>query len=75
MAVAKVTSKGQVTLPKEVREALGINKGDELEFRKGKDGYKMKKHVKGSPFSKYVGYLRNRRGKTTDKIIVELRGK
>jgi len=32
-AAAKVTSKGQVTLPKAVREALGIESGDEVVFR------------------------------------------
>jgi len=30
---AKVTSKGQVTVPKAVREALGIREGDEVVFR------------------------------------------
>jgi AbrB family looped-hinge helix DNA binding protein len=30
---AKVTSKGQVTVPKAVRDALGIKEGDELVFR------------------------------------------
>ena len=29
---ARVTSKGQVTLPKAVREALGIESGDEVVF-------------------------------------------
>ncbi|MGP8062367.1 MAG: AbrB/MazE/SpoVT family DNA-binding domain-containing protein [Acidimicrobiales bacterium] len=32
-AAAKVTSKGQVTVPKAVREALGIKEGDEIVFR------------------------------------------
>jgi AbrB family looped-hinge helix DNA binding protein len=32
-AAAKVTSKGQVTVPKNVREALGIDKGDTVVFR------------------------------------------
>jgi AbrB family looped-hinge helix DNA binding protein len=32
-AAAKVTSKGQVTVPKAVRDALGIKKGDEIVFR------------------------------------------
>jgi AbrB family looped-hinge helix DNA binding protein len=30
---AKITSKGQVTLPKAVRDALGIKEGDEVVFR------------------------------------------
>jgi AbrB family looped-hinge helix DNA binding protein len=30
---AKVTSKGQITLPKAVREALGIEEGDAVVFR------------------------------------------
>ncbi|MEX1046847.1 MAG: AbrB/MazE/SpoVT family DNA-binding domain-containing protein [Actinomycetota bacterium] len=30
---ARVTSKGQVTIPKEVRDALGIGQGDSLLFR------------------------------------------
>ena len=34
MAVmARVTSKGQVTIPKRVRDALGINPGDSVLFR------------------------------------------
>lgn len=32
-ARAKVTSKGQVTIPKSVRQALGLHEGDELLFR------------------------------------------
>jgi AbrB family looped-hinge helix DNA binding protein len=32
-AAAKVTSKGQVTVPQAVREALGIEPGDDLVFR------------------------------------------
>ena len=32
-AAARVTSKGQVTLPKAVRDALGIEEGDEIVFR------------------------------------------
>ena len=30
---AKLSSKGQLTVPKAVREALGLNEGDELVFR------------------------------------------
>lgn len=33
-----VTSKGQVTIPKHVRDAMGIGPGSSVEFRVGKDG-------------------------------------
>lgn len=32
-AAAKLTSKGQMTVPKAVRDALGIEEGDEVLFR------------------------------------------
>lgn len=32
MPTATLTSKGQITIPKEVREALGIGTGDRVEF-------------------------------------------
>jgi AbrB family looped-hinge helix DNA binding protein len=32
MATATITSKGQITLPKEVRDALGVGTGDRVEF-------------------------------------------
>lgn len=38
MATATVTSKGQVTLPKEVRSALGVSAGDRLDFVRLEDG-------------------------------------
>lgn len=33
MAMATLTSKGQVTVPKSIRERLGLETGDQLEFR------------------------------------------
>ncbi|MFW6389853.1 MAG: AbrB/MazE/SpoVT family DNA-binding domain-containing protein [Halanaerobiales bacterium] len=32
MARAKITSRGQVTIPKKIREKLGADRGKELEF-------------------------------------------
>jgi AbrB family looped-hinge helix DNA binding protein len=38
MATATVTSKGQITIPKEVREALGLETGQRVAFRLKQDG-------------------------------------
>ncbi len=38
MPSAKVTSKGQITLPKEIRKALGLREGDRVSFRIRTDG-------------------------------------
>jgi AbrB family looped-hinge helix DNA binding protein len=37
-SAAKVTSKGQITIPNSVREEFGIEKGDDVVFYKGLDG-------------------------------------
>lgn len=39
MSSATVTSKGQITLPKSVRERLGIEAGDRLEFVESEQGF------------------------------------
>ncbi len=38
MPTAKVTSKGQLTIPKEVRKALGIKTGTRVDFYEGQKG-------------------------------------
>jgi AbrB family looped-hinge helix DNA binding protein len=38
MATATITSKGQVTIPQEVRARLGVSAGDRLDFVRLEDG-------------------------------------
>jgi AbrB family looped-hinge helix DNA binding protein len=38
MSTATITSKGQITVPKEIREALGVRPGDRLAFHARGDG-------------------------------------
>jgi antitoxin PrlF len=38
MATATITSKGQITLPKQVRDRLGLEAGDRIDFVVAADG-------------------------------------
>jgi antitoxin PrlF len=38
MPTATITSKGQITVPKEIREHLGVTPGDRLSFQIGSAG-------------------------------------
>jgi antitoxin PrlF len=57
MAITTLTSKGQITLPKEVREHLHLGKGDRLEFVIRGDGEVQVKPVAGS-YRELLGMLR-----------------
>lgn len=37
MAIATVSSKGQIVIPKEIREAFGIHPGDKVNFMQHQD--------------------------------------
>lgn len=70
-----MTSKGQITVPKPIREALGIGPGDEIEFEKGNGGFVLRKRVGRSLFTRYRGLLKPRRHKKdVDAVLQELRG-
>jgi AbrB family looped-hinge helix DNA binding protein len=74
MLTAKVTSKGQVTIPKEVRDRLGVQAGEGISFE-GKNGvFYIRKSLKKSPFDKWVGKLKTLKGQKTDAIVNDLRG-
>jgi len=56
----RVTTKGQVTIPKDIREALGIEPGDEITFEETDSGYRIRKKTPttaegGDPFERYRG--------------------
>ncbi|MBI2941172.1 MAG: AbrB/MazE/SpoVT family DNA-binding domain-containing protein [Chloroflexi bacterium] len=74
MVCTKLTSKGQVTIPKSVRERLGLRAGDEIEFVEDEAGFRVQKRVATSPFAKYRGYLRDLAGRNPDELVEEMRG-
>jgi antitoxin PrlF len=74
MAV-KVNSKGQITIPRPVREHLGIGPGSAVEFRQTADGSIIIERTDGSKqtsFAKIRGSAGP--GMTTDELMALLRG-
>ena len=71
-----VTSKGQVTIPKPVRDYLGIEPGSEVNFRRADDGHIVIERADGtrppSRFAKARGHAGP--GMTTDELMALLRG-
>lgn len=68
---AKITSKDQVTLPKSLRDRLGLKTGDNIVIKESSEGYIIEKEVDEQRFHKYVGCLN--REKDSDELIEELR--
>ncbi len=55
-ATAKITSKGQITVPLQVRRTLGIGSGDRLAFEESANGEMRVTPVRAkSPFARYRG--------------------
>lgn len=52
---AKITSKGQITVPREIRHALGVKPGDSLIFEQNGDVVHVRPSRAKSPFAKYRG--------------------
>jgi AbrB family looped-hinge helix DNA binding protein len=52
---AKITSKGQVTVPQEIRRLLGARTGDRLVFEEDRNGVRVRVVKPESPFAKYRG--------------------
>ena len=74
MIVAKVTSKGQVTIPKKVRDRLGVHPGEDVGFEEKEGVVVITKAMTKSPFDKWVGKLAKLEGQKSDDLVKELRG-
>jgi antitoxin PrlF len=72
--VATVTSKGQITLPKRVREALGLGPGAEVEFEIAEGAAIMRKRLSPATLRRWRGFLRQSSGSTSsDELVEQLR--
>ena len=52
---AKITSKGQITVPREVRHALGVKPGDKIVFEQNGKDVSVRPVRTKSVFAKYRG--------------------
>ncbi|MXX40171.1 MAG: AbrB/MazE/SpoVT family DNA-binding domain-containing protein, partial [Gemmatimonadetes bacterium] len=65
--MSRITSKGQVTIPKNIRQVLGVKPGDRVEFELLPDRrVVVKPALATAVFERYVGYLATRDGEDPD---------
>ena len=55
--MSRVTGKGQVTLPRAVRDALGLKPEAEVDFEITPDGVWLRRRVSRADIEKWVGCL------------------
>ncbi|MBT4285953.1 MAG: AbrB/MazE/SpoVT family DNA-binding domain-containing protein [Deltaproteobacteria bacterium] len=68
---AIVAERGQVTIPKKIRDRLGITAKTVLEFQENNGKIIVSKSKQEDPITKVIGCLKIE--KNTDQIISELR--
>jgi AbrB family looped-hinge helix DNA binding protein len=72
---ALVTSKGQVTIPKALREEFGIEAGAEVDFVATAGGIRLRKVVDRSRKQAVFGCLKKElSGRSVTQLLDELRG-
>ena len=71
---ATVAERGQITLPKAVRDALGLTKGTQLKVELDGSRIILRKNVDDA-ISRLRGRFKLPQGVSTDDIMRELRGR
>jgi antitoxin PrlF len=70
-----VTSKGQVTIPKRVRDLMGIKPGSKIDFVRAPDGRIVLVKLGRKPPSRFAKFRGSAgQGMTTDQIMALMRG-
>ncbi len=72
--MATVTRKGQITLPKVVRRALGLRAGSQVTFKVEEERVILEKVPPVDAIRRWRGYLKTEGGRSTDDLLIELRG-
>jgi AbrB family looped-hinge helix DNA binding protein len=68
----KVTRRGQVTIPKDLRERTGIDDGTEVDFKEDNGRIIIVKSLVKNPFAAWVGYLQH--ATDSDIEVKKMRG-
>jgi AbrB family looped-hinge helix DNA binding protein len=68
-----LTQKGQVTIPKAVRNALKIKQGDEVVFELEEKRVTVRKKMRAGRFRMYMGFLKKKEDADVDALIRRLR--
>ncbi len=71
---SRLTEGGQVTIPKQVRDGMGLRPGDEVEFVADGGGYRLRKVLRTNPFARYRGHLTGLAGRDPDELVRRMRG-
>lgn len=69
---AVVAERGQVTIPKRLRDRLGIGPGSVVDFEEDRGRLVLVKVVSNDPVSRVLGCIQLDQG--TDNLVCELRG-
>lgn len=72
----KINKRGQIIIPKRLREEYGFDKGVEIEFIPKENGIRIQKRKPGtSLIDQARGIVKLKYTDTVDEFIVEIRGK
>jgi len=75
-ATMKLGEKGQITIPKRLRDRFGLQKDSELEVVEGEGGILVRKRTRGvHPVDRVYGIAKLRGANSVDELIEEMRGR
>lgn len=71
----QITSKGQVTIPQDIRNRFALLPGTEVEIVVRNNRVIIRKKVVDNKFRKWLGRGKNRSSKDINKTVDQLRGR
>jgi AbrB family looped-hinge helix DNA binding protein len=72
----KVGERGQITIPKRLRERYGLRKDTDVELVPEDGGIRIQKQTRGQhPVQRLRGILKLKHGESVDEYIEEIRGR